>query len=45
MTYSTAGKNQDTENAFKSLSDLLRGYSNEELALSIEEYVVFSTRT
>lgn len=43
MACSTAGKNQDVDNAFESLSDLLRGYSNKGFVLSIEGFVVFST--
>ena len=45
MACSTTGKNQDADNAFKSLSDLLRGYSHKYLAHSIKWYVVFSTHT
>lgn len=39
MACSTAGKNHDTDNAFESLSDLMRGYSNK----GFERCVVFST--
>ena len=42
MACSTAGKNQDVDNAFESLSDLLRGYSNKGFVISIEGFVVFS---
>ena len=42
------GKNDDLDNAFEGLSDLLRGYSNKDkdFALSIKGYaVLFSTCT
>ena len=48
MACSTTGKNDDLDNAFESLSDLLRGYSHKdfELAPSIKGYaVLFSTCT
>ena len=39
MACSTVAKNQDIDNAFESLSDLLRDHSNKGVTISIEGYV------
>lgn len=41
MACSTTGTNHDIDNAFNSISDLLRAHSKENFALSIERCVCF----